>query len=76
MCQYCEKEKRIELHYNVFETLQEQIEKQKYKCKDIEIYDKAKDSILYLYIHSIITENEKDKLIKKLHKEIIKNIEE
>ena len=66
----------IELHYNVFETLQEQIEKQKYKCNDVEIYDKAKDSILFLYIHGIITDSEKDKFINKLHKEIIKNIRE
>ena len=66
----------IELHYNVFETLQEQIEKQKYKCNDIEIYDKAKDSILLLYIHGIITDSEKDKFINKLHKEIIKDIRE
>ena len=69
-------DKEIELHYNFFETLQEQMEKQKYKCNNIEIYDKAKDSILFLYIQNIITDSEKDKLINKLHKKIIKDIKE
>lgn len=65
-----------EIHYNAFESIELQLARQKYKCKDIDIYEKAKDDILYLWIHNILTDNEKNKCIEKLHKRIIKSIRE
>lgn len=65
---------KIEIHYNAFETIEEQLKEQGYSCKDIKLYEKAKDSILYLWFHSILTDKEHDKAIDKLHKRIIKNI--
>ena len=66
---------KIEMHYNAFETIQEQLKEQGYLCKDIEIYEKAKDSMLFLWFHNFLTDGEHDKAIKKLHKKIIKNVE-
>lgn len=65
----------IEIHYNAFETIEEQLKEQGYLCKDIKLYEKAKDSILYLWFHSFLTDKEYGKAINKLHKEIIKNVE-
>lgn len=65
---------KIEIHYNAFETIEEQLKEQGFLCKDIELYEKAKDSILYLWFHSFLTDKEHDKAIDKLHKQIIKNI--
>lgn len=64
----------IEIHYNAFETIEEQLKKQGYSCKDIKLYEKAKDSILFLWFHSFLTDKEHDKAISKLHKKIIKNV--
>lgn len=66
---------KIGIDYNVFETIEEQLKVQGYKCKDIQIYEKAKDSILYLWFHDFLTDVECDKSINKLHKKILKNIE-
>ena len=66
---------KIEIYYNAFETIEEQLKEQGYSCKDIKLYEKAKDSILYLWFHSFLTDKEHDKAIDKLHKQIIKNIE-
>ena len=68
--------KEIVMHYNAFETIKEQIEKQGLKLKDIEHYEQEKFCIIYLYLHNILTESEKDKCIKRLHKEIVKKVEE
>ncbi len=65
---------KIEMHYNAFETIEEQLKEQKYSCKDIKLYEKAKDSILFLWFHSFLTDGEHDKAINKLHKKIIKNV--
>ena len=65
----------IVIHYNAFETIEEQLKEQGYSCKDIKLYEKAKDSILFLWFHSFLTDAEHGKAINKLHKEIIKNIE-
>ena len=65
---------KIEIHYNAFETIKEQLKKQGYSCKDIELYEKAKNSILFLWFHSFLTNGEYDRTINKLHKEIIKNV--
>lgn len=64
----------IEIHYNAFETIEEQLKEQGYSCKDIEFYEKAKDSIMYLWVGGFLTETEWDKLLNKLHKKIIKNV--
>jgi adenosine deaminase len=64
----------IEIHYNAFETIEEQLKEQGFLCKDIELYEKAKDSIMYLWVDGYLTESEWDKLINKLHKKIIKNV--
>lgn len=69
-------ERMIEIHYNAFESIELQLARQKYKCKDIDIFEKAKDNILYLWFHNILTDGEKDKCIEKLHKQIIKRIRE
>lgn len=66
---------KMEIHYNAFETIEEQLKEQGYLCKDIKLYEKAKDSILYLWFHNFLTDGEYDKAIKKLHKRIINNIE-
>lgn len=66
---------QIAIYYNVYETIEEQLKAQGYKCKDIQIYEKAKDSIQYLWFHNFLTDVEHDKLINKLHKTILKNVE-
>lgn len=65
----------LEIHYNAFETIEGQLKEQGYLCKDIKLCEKAKDSILFLWFHNFITDVEKDKVINKLHKKIIKNVE-
>ncbi len=65
---------KIEIHYNAFETIEEQLKEQGYLCEDIKIYEKAKDSILYLCFHSFLSDKEYDNAISRLHKEIIKNV--
>lgn len=69
-------ERMIEIHYNAFETLEEQLKAQNYKCSDLEIFEQAKNNILYLWIYNILTDSEKDRCIHKLHKQIIKRIRE
>ena len=64
----------IEIHYNFFETIEEQLKKQGYKCENIEMLEDVKKSIFYLWIHNFISDKEKTKCINKLHKEILKNI--
>lgn len=64
----------IEIHYNCFETIEEQLKEQGYKCKDIDIFETAKTNICYLWLHGILTDSEKNKCINKLHKKILKNI--
>ena len=64
----------IEIHYNAFETIEEQLKKQGFSCKDIKLYEQAKDSILFLWFHNFITDAEHDKATNKLHKKIIKNV--
>lgn len=64
----------IEIHYNAFETIEEQLKEQGFLCKDIKLYEKAKDSILFLWFHNFITDAEHGKTINKLHKKIIKNV--
>ena len=66
---------QIEIHYNAFETIEEQLKEQGYLCNDIKLYEKAKDSILFLWFHNFITDVEYDKVINKLHKKIIKKVE-
>ena len=65
---------KMEIHYNAFETIEEQLKEQGYSCKDVEIYEKTKDSIMYLWVHGYLTEAEWNKLLNKLHKKIIKNV--
>ena len=67
-------ERKIGLHYNVFQSLKEQIEAQNYKCKNIQLYDDLKTSILKLYLHNILTESMKNDAIKRLHKQIVSDI--
>ena len=70
-----EEDKRIiEIHYNVFETLEEQLKAQNYKGSDLETFEITKNNILYLWFNNILTNNEKDKCINKLHKQIITKI--
>lgn len=65
--------KELGIHYNCFQTIKEQLDEQNMKCKDIEHMEKIKDNIMYLYVHSIITEKEKDNACNRLHKLITKN---
>lgn len=67
-------ERMIEIHYNAFETLEEQLKAQNYKCSDLETFEITKNDILYLWFHNILTDGEKDKCINKLHKQIITRI--
>lgn len=67
-------EKMLTIHYNAFESIELQLARQKYKCKDIGIFEKAKDDILYLWFHNVLTDKEKEKCINKLHKQIVKSI--
>lgn len=64
----------IELHYNAFESLELQITRQHFTCQNIDIYEKAKDDIMYLYIHSFLTDTEKNKAFNRLHKKILKEL--
>ena len=62
-----EEDKRIiEIHYNAFETIEEQLKAQNYKCSDLDIFETAKDDILYfeIDINGMSEENvEKDQVI-------------
>ena len=62
----------IEIHYNAFQTLAEQLKD--YEVKDIENLDNLKYYVFYLYLHDILTESQKDTAIKRLHKQVIKSI--
>ncbi len=63
----------IEIHYNAFQTIKEQIPKE-YEVKDIELLEELKDDIIMLYVYNILTEKPKDDAIKRLHKQVIKNL--
>lgn len=65
--------KQLGIHYNCFQSIKEQLDEQNMECKDIEQMEKLKDYIMYLYVHSIITEKEQDNACKRLHKLITKN---
>lgn len=69
-----EEKRMIEIHYNAFDSIKLQIAKQKYKCKDVELFDKLKDSIIFLYVHNILTDDEENKCFNKLQKQIVKSI--
>lgn len=66
---------KIEIHYNAFETIGEQLEKYNLKCSKIDDFEKIKTNIILLYLEDIITDNELDKCYNRLHKQILKTIE-
>ena len=66
----------IDIHYNAFETIGEQLEKYNLKCSKIDIFETAKTNIIYLYLQGIITDSELDKCYNRLHKQILKTIVE
>lgn len=65
--------KAISIHYNVFQTIGEQISNE-YEVQEIELLEKLKEDIFMLYIHDILTESQKDTAIQRLNKKVIKNI--
>ena len=64
----------LKIHYNAFDSIEEQLAEQGYFCENIKIYETAKDDILFLYIHNFMCDSEKDKVINKLHKKLMYNI--
>lgn len=62
----------IEIHYNAFQTLAEQLKD--FEVEDVEELDKLKYYIFYLYVHDMLTDSQKDTAIKRLHKRVIKSI--
>ena len=62
----------IEIHYNAFQTLEEQLKD--FEVEDVEELDKLKYYIFYLYVHDMLTDSQKDTAIKRLHKRVIKSI--
>lgn len=69
-------DKQLELHYNFFDSIEEQLTSQDFYIKDVGVYEQAKDSILYLYIHKFLTYSEKDKCLKRLHQEIKRKVKQ
>lgn len=65
----------LELHYNVFMTIKAQLDEQGFTLKDIDLYEECKDDIIRLKFHGLLTECEKEKAIKRLHKKIANNVE-
>lgn len=65
--------KQISIHYNVFQTIGEQISNE-YEVQEIELLEKLKEDIFMLYIHDILTESQKDTAIQRLNKKVVKNI--
>lgn len=64
----------LEMHYNSFATISEQLTKFDIDKKDLERFEKIKKCILMLYYHNIVTETQKTKCFEKLHKQIEKSI--
>lgn len=67
-------DRKITLHYNIFDTLEEQLISQNYKCSKIKEYDETKDNILKLWFGNYLTDTEKDKCLNRLHKKIVTDI--
>lgn len=67
-------DRKITLHYNIFDTLEEQLISQNYKCFNIKEYDETKDNILKLWFGNYLTDSEKDKCLNRLHKKIVADI--
>lgn len=63
----------LEIHYNAFQTIKEQIP-EGYEVKDIDYLEDLKVCILKLYINDILTESQEDKALRRLHKQVMKNL--
>ena len=69
--------KEIGIHYGILsDKIEVQLEKQGYKDKKIDIHNRILDGINTLHIKDYITDKQKTNMINKLHKDIIKNLEE
>lgn len=62
----------LEIHYNAFQTISEQLKD--YEVEDVEELDKLEYYIFYLWLHDILTDSQKDTVIKRLHKKVLKSI--
>ena len=62
----------IEIHYNAFQTISEQLKD--FEVEDVEELDKLEYYIFYLYVHDMLTDSQKDTAIKRLHKRVMKSI--
>lgn len=62
----------IEIHYNVFLTISEQLKD--FEVEDVEELDKLEYYIFYLYVHDMLTYSQKNIAIKRLHKRVLKSI--
>ena len=62
----------IEIHYNAFQTISEQLKD--YEVEDVEELDKLEYYIFYLWLHDMLTDSQKDTVIKRLHKRVLKSI--
>ena len=63
----------ITIHYNAFQTIKEQIP-EGYEVKDIDYLEDLKTCILKLYINGILTESQESSALKRLHKQVMKNL--
>ena len=70
------KTKTIGFSYGVFsKTLKEQAIEQGYTLKNKELYEKLKEALNLLKFH-LTNDSENDKLLSKLHKKVIKDLQE
>ena len=69
--------KLVKFGYGALEdSLEKQANDQGYTLgEQAEKFEKFKTEILDLWINGILTDNQSDKLIEKLHKQVIKSIE-
>lgn len=63
----------ITIHYNAFQTIKEQIP-EGYEVKGIDYLEDLKVCILKLYVNDILTESQENNVLKRLHKQVMKNL--
>jgi hypothetical protein len=69
-------QKSIGFNYGVMsDPLEQQAREQGYSLKNSELYEKLKDAINLLTFH-LTTDSQTDKMFQKLHKKVVKDLEE
>jgi hypothetical protein len=64
----------LTIDFNLFDSIEEQLKNQGFTDAEIDTHEKIRQNIFFLYIYGYISEGQRDKMLKKLFKEIAKNI--